>query len=85
MVGLAVTSSISAAAGMGQHASDLTPEKFSNALFLDLIVEVIASFAIGVSKVAVSLLLMRIVANKWYVSLANNHIDFFVSLLTPML
>jgi hypothetical protein len=78
MVGFAIMSSISSAAGMGQHASDLTPEMFSNALFLDMIAEIFASLAIGVAKVAVSLLLMRIVVNKWYVSLTTNRTKFLL-------
>lgn len=78
MFAFAIMCSISAAAGMGQHASDLTPEMFSNALFLNMIAESFASLAIGVAKVAVSLLLMRIVVNKWYVPLATNRIKFLL-------
>lgn len=69
MVGFAVMSSIAVAAGMGQHARDLTPEIFANAMFLVMIAQVFAALAIGVAKVAVSLFLMRVVVNKWYVSL----------------
>jgi len=77
MLALAITSSISAPAGMGQHAGDLTTEEFSNALFLDMIAEVESVLAIGVAKVAVSLFLMRIVVNKWYVSFQLIASDFY--------
>ncbi|KAF4609614.1 hypothetical protein G7Y89_g15841 [Cudoniella acicularis] len=66
MVGYAAMSSVSAAAGLGQHAGDLTTEMFANALFFEMIAQVFACFAIGMAKVAVSLFLMRIVVNKWH-------------------
>jgi Fungal rhodopsin domain len=69
MVGYSAMCSVSAVVGLGQHASDLTTEMFSKALFLELVAQVPGCLAIGMAKVAVSLFLMRIVVEKWYVSL----------------
>jgi hypothetical protein len=59
---------VSAVAGLGQHAKDLTLEEFGNALLLELIGQVFGIIAIGMGKVAVSLFLIRIVVEKWCVS-----------------
>jgi len=53
---------------------------FSNALFLELVAQVPGCLAIGMAKVAVSLFLMRIVVNKWHVSLQLTPSNFSVLL-----
>lgn len=66
MVMFAAMTTAAAAAGMGRHIEDLTLEEFSNAMFLELIAQVIVAVAIGLAEVVVSLFLMRIVVNGWH-------------------
>ncbi|KAL4920481.1 hypothetical protein BDW62DRAFT_198795 [Aspergillus aurantiobrunneus] len=56
----------SAMHGMGVHASNLTTDEQSKGMLLLLSGQSVIAIAMGVSKCAVGVFLMRIVVNKWY-------------------
>jgi hypothetical protein len=79
MVAWGAMTTASALVGMGQHAEDLTTETFAKAMFLELIAQSIVSIVIGMAKVVVALFLMRIVVDKWLVSLLGSAVVLYVS------
>ena len=59
---------ISSIYGFGQHTTDISPEDIRMATKIERIGQLIASIAMGLSKVSVAVFLMRIVVTVWFVA-----------------
>ena len=73
MVAFAALCTASATYGMGVHAEFLSVHESSRAMLLLLSGQSVVAIAMGVSKFAVGVFLLRIVVNKWYVSYLSPH------------